>query len=61
MSRAAARAEEEDAPSQLLQKRYRGTSLIRNSPPPKDHHRTLGAVLLEGPTRGVFLVSEVPL
>ena len=21
---------------------YRGTSLIRNSPPPQDHHRTLG-------------------
>ena len=25
---------------------YRGTSLIRNSPPPKDHPRTLGIVLL---------------
>jgi len=25
---------------------YRGTSLIRNSPPPQDHHRTLGIVLL---------------
>ena len=25
---------------------YRGTSLIRNSPPLQDHHRTLGIVLL---------------
>ena len=25
---------------------YRGTSLIRKSPPPLDHHRTLGIVLL---------------
>ena len=25
---------------------YRGTSLIRNRPPPKDHHRNLGIVLL---------------
>jgi len=25
---------------------YRGTSLIRNSPPAKDHHRALGIVLL---------------
>jgi len=24
---------------------YRGTSLVRNCPPPKDHHRTLGMVL----------------
>jgi hypothetical protein len=25
---------------------YRGTSLIRNSPPPLDHHRALAIVLL---------------
>ena len=25
---------------------YRGTSLIRNSPPPQDHHKALGIVLL---------------
>jgi len=25
---------------------YRGTSLIRNSPPPQDHHRGLGIVLM---------------
>ena len=25
---------------------YRGTSLIRGSPPPSDHHRVLGIVLL---------------
>ena len=28
---------------------YRGTSLIRNSPPPQDDHRALGIVLLKGP------------
>ena len=41
--------------------RYRGTSPIRNSPPLQDHHRTLGIVLLWGPSRGVFFMSEVPL
>ena len=40
---------------------YRGISLIRNRPPPRDHHMTLGIVLLKGPRRGVFLMSEVPL
>ena len=25
---------------------YRGSSLIRNSRPPQDHHRTLGTLLL---------------
>ena len=39
---------------------YRGTSLI-NSPPPLDHPRALGKVLLKGSRRGVFLISEVPL
>ena len=30
----------------LTVKPYRGASLIRNSPPPEDHHRTLSVVLL---------------
>ena len=30
-------------------------------PPASEYHRTLGIVLLEGPRRGVFIVSEVPL
>jgi len=33
----------------------------KKQPPPKDHHMTLGLVLLHGPTEGVFLMSEVPL
>ena len=33
-------------PEALLQPEYRGTSLMRNSPPPQDHPRTLGIVLL---------------
>jgi hypothetical protein len=37
----------------------RGTSLIRNSLPPQEHHRTLGKVLLEGARRGALLLSEV--
>ena len=40
---------------------YRGTSIIKNSHPPQDHHRTQGIVLLWGPGRGLLLVSEVPL
>ena len=40
---------------------YTDASLIRNSPPPQDYHRTIGIVLLQGPTKGVLLVSEVPL
>ena len=40
---------------------YRGTSLIRNSPPPEGHHRALGIVLLLGPAGRLFLMSEVPL
>jgi hypothetical protein len=31
---------------------HRGTSLIRNSPPPQGFHRALGIVLLWGPRRG---------
>ena len=38
-----------------------GTSLIRNCPPPWDCHRILLTVLLEGPGRALFLMSEVPL
>ena len=41
---------------------YRGDSLMRKFPPsPWDHPRTLGIVLLEGPRRGQFLISEAPL
>jgi hypothetical protein len=47
-------------PSRVSLEAYRGTSLIRNSPPPWHHHRTLGIALLWGDTRGVFLMSEVP-
>ena len=39
---------------------HKGTSLIR-TPPPQDHHGAIGKVLLYGPRRGVFLMSEVPL
>ena len=40
---------------------YMGASLMTNSPPPQDNHRTLGTILLQGLRRGVFLMSEVPL
>ena len=40
---------------------YRGTSLLRNSAPLKDHHRTLVIILLKGPMSGLFLMSEVKL
>ena len=40
---------------------YRGTSLIRSCPPPKDHNTSLGTGLLQGTTGGVFLMSQVPL
>ena len=39
---------------------YRGTSLIRNSPPLYDHHTSLGIVLLKGPRGALFPMSEVP-
>ena len=39
--------------------RYRGTSLIKNSTPPYDHHRDLDIGLLEGPRGALFLMSEV--
>ena len=40
---------------------YRGTSPIRNSNPPQDHHRALGIFLLWDARRAPFLMSEVPL
>jgi len=40
---------------------YRGTSLIRNTPPPQGHRMALDIVLMQGPRRGSFLLSEVPL
>ena len=42
---------------------YRGTSLIRNSPPPSDHRRAQGkhVVLLQSPRGALFLMREVPL
>ena len=40
---------------------YRVTSLIRKRPPPRTHHRALCIVLLQGPRRALFLMSEVPL
>ena len=39
----------------------RGTSLIRNNPPPWGHHRALDTVLLQGPRKGLFHMSELPL
>ena len=40
--------------------RYRGTSLI-STPPPQDHHRSLGIGLLYGPTGGgCFLCARYP-
>ena len=30
-------------------------------PPPTDRHKSLGMVLLEGPRRVHFLISEIPL
>ena len=48
-------------PASVNGKHYRGTSLIRSSSPPQDHHRSLGIGLLQGPAGEVFLMSEVPL
>ena len=43
-------------------KSYRGTTLIRNRPPPpKDPSQAQDIGLRYGPRRGVFLMSEVPL
>ena len=35
--------------------------LAGNSPPPQDHDRALGIVLLYGPRGVLFLMSKVPL
>ena len=35
---------------------YRGTSLI-TPPPPQEHHRSLGIILLYGPTGWRFLIE----
>ena len=49
-------------PSKSPPTAYRAASLIRNSPPPpKDHHRDLSIVLLQGHTGWRFFISEVPL
>ena len=40
---------------------YRGTSPVKYRNPPQDQHMTLGIVLPQGPRKGVFLMSEVPL
>ena len=40
---------------------YRGTSLMRNSPPRYDFHRALGILLLKAPRRPLFRMSVVPL
>jgi len=40
---------------------YWGTSHIRNSPPPWDHHRALCIARLQGPRSALVLMSEVPM
>jgi len=40
---------------------YRGTLLIRNSPPLEDHRRAQIIVILQGPRGALFLIREVPL
>ena len=56
-------SEPEDAPSSMLTQiaHYRGTSLIRNSPPPQDPTVGIRLWLYGGPGEGgLFLMSEVP-
>ena len=45
----------------LAHKKQPPLFLLKHSPPPKDHHMNLGVVLMWGPRRGVFLMSEVTL
>ena len=46
----------------LCSQEYRGTSRIREHPPPLlDHHRALGRALPQGPRWWCFLISEVSL
>ena len=40
---------------------YRGTSLIRNSPPPGTYSSTMPRALQWSEEGGLFLMSEVPL
>ena len=40
---------------------YRGTSLIKDSPPSYGHRRALGMFVLQGPKGAPFLMIEVPL
>ena len=42
-------------------RRYRGTSLIRNTCPSQDHRRAPGKGLLQGPGDELLTMSEVPL
>jgi hypothetical protein len=37
------------------------TLLIKKYPPPYDHRRALGMVLLQGLSGALFLMSEIPL
>ena len=48
-------------PGPTYMQEYRGTSFIRKCPPPQDHHRSLGIVLLQRPKGARILVSEVSL
>ena len=41
--------------------RIQGYLAHKKTPTPKDHHRSLGIGPLKGPTKGLFLRSEVPL
>ena len=41
---------------------YRGGYFAHKThPPPWEHHKSLGIVLLKGPSGGLFLMSKVPL
>ena len=48
-------------PIQFNPKPHRGASLTRNCPSLQGHHLALGIILLYGPRRARFLMSEVPL
>ena len=53
--------EKEALSSLQFYSRYRGTSLIKNSPPPKDHHMALDICYCRFQGGGCFVLSEVPL
>ena len=42
-------------------KEAQGYLAHKRLPPPLDHRRVLGIVLIEGPRRALFLMREVPL